>query len=400
MRKILFFFIGLFFAGEALSQDQYVVLVSMDAFRWDYSKLYRTPNLDKIAEAGVKANSLIPCFPSKTFPNHYSMATGLYPDNHGIVNNSFYAPEFKESFSLGNMGAKYDPKFYGGEPIWNTAERQGVKTASFFWVGSEIPINGRRPSIWKMYDANVPFSSRVDSVISWLRLPEKSRPHLVLLYFQEPDAISHKFGPISNETKQQVEQLDSLMGVLRAKLKALPIGDNVNLVIVSDHGMAPISSDMEVEISSKVKREWVDEVQADNPAMNISAKPQYYDSVFFALAKLKHIKVWKSSDIPARLNYGKNPRTLDFTVVADSLWSVTWKKRAETSGYSRGTHGYDPAYKAMHGIFYAEGPMFRKGIETASFENLNVYNIVSRILNISPAPNDGDPAVLDMVLKK
>jgi len=400
MRKILFFFIGLFFAGEALSQDQYVVLVSMDAFRWDYSRIYSTPNLDKIAQSGVKANSLIPCFPSKTFPNHYSMATGLYPDHHGIVNNSFYAPEFKESFSLGNEKAKYDQKFYGGEPIWNTAERQGVKAASFFWVGSEIPINGRRPSIWKMYDANVPFSARIDSVVSWLRLPEKNRPHLVLLYFQEPDAISHKFGPISNQTKRQVEQLDSLMGVLRMKLKALPIGEKINLIIVSDHGMAPISHDMEVELSSGVKSEWVDEVQADNPAMNLSAKAQYYDSVFSALTRMEHIKVWKNKEIPVRLNYGKNPRTLDFTVVADSLWSVTWKRRVGASGYNMGTHGYDPEYKTMHGIFYAEGPMFRKGIQTQSFENLNVYNIVSRILNILPAPNDGDPAVLEMVLKK
>lgn len=400
MKKFILIFIGLLLSGMAFAQDQYVVLVSMDAFRWDYSKLYKTPNLDKMARSGVKASSLVPCFPSKTFPNHYSMATGLYPDHHGIVNNSFYAPEFKESFSLGNEKAKYDPKFYGGEPIWNSAERQGVKSASFFWVGSEIAINGRRPSIWKRYDAHVSFSARVDSVVGWLSLPEKVRPHLVLLYFQEPDAVSHKYGPISVQTERQVEQLDSLVGVLRAKLRALPIGAKINLIIVSDHGMAPISPEREVELSSRVKSDWVDEVQADNPAMNIAAKPQYFDSVYAALRSLPHITTWKSREMPARLNYGKNPRTLDFTVVADSLWSVTWKRREPMSGYNKGTHGYDPDYRAMHGIFYAEGPMFKKNVVTPSFENLNVYNIVCHILKITPAPNDGDKEVLKRVFKK
>jgi predicted AlkP superfamily pyrophosphatase or phosphodiesterase len=400
MKKFILFTLGLLFAAGAIAQDQYVVLVSMDAFRWDYPQLYRTPNLDKMATEGVSAKSLIPCFPSKTFPNHYSMATGLYPDHHGIVNNSFYAPEFNESFSLSNQKAKYDPKFYGGEPVWNTAERQGVKAASFFWVGSEIPINGRRPSIWKPYDGAVPFSSRVDSVVSWLQRPAAVRPHLVLLYFQEPDAVSHHYGPIGKETKAVVESLDSLIGVLRGKLAALPEGANVNLILVSDHGMAPISIDRVVELAAAIKAEWVDQVQADNPAMNIKAKPQFADSVYHALKRLSHIKAWRCTEVPARLNYGKNPRTLDFTVVADSLWSVTWKlDRSQAAGrYLKGTHGYDTEYQDMHGIFYACGPMFKKGYRAPSFENLNVYNIVCRVLGIVPAPNDGAPGLPDTVL--
>ena len=399
MKKVILFTLGLLFAVGVIAQDQYVVLVSMDAFRWDYSQMYHTPNLDKMAKEGVNAKSLIPCFPSKTFPNHYSMATGLYPDHHGIVNNSFFAPEFNESFSLSNLKAKYDPKFYGGEPVWNTAERQGVKTASFFWVGSEIPINGKRPSIWKPYDGAVPFSNRVDSVISWLKLPAASRPHLVLLYFQEPDAVSHRNGPISGQTKAAVESLDSLIGVLRMKLAEIPCGAKVNLIVVSDHGMAPISKDRVVELAAAIKADWVTQVQADNPAMNIKAKPQYIDSVYNALKRMSHIKVWRSSEVPARLNYGKNPRTLDFTVVADSLWSVTWKlNRSQTAdNYNKGTHGYDPEYKDMHGIFYACGPMFKKGYKAPSFENLNVYNIVCKALGIAPAPNDGIPSVLDSI---
>jgi Uncharacterized proteins of the AP superfamily len=398
MKKIVLLTFGLLFAIGVIAQGQYVVLVSMDAFRWDYPRIYHTPNLDKMAKVGVSAKSLVPCFPSKTFPNHYSMATGLYPDHHGIINNSFYAPEFDESFSLNNQKTRFDPKFYGGEPVWNTAERQGVRSSSFFWVGSEVPVNGRQPSIWKPYNGGVPFSNRVDSVVSWLKLPVAVRPHLVLLYFQEPDKVSHTNGPICKETKAVVEALDSLIGVLRIKLAALPQGAKVNLIVVSDHGMAPISKDRVVELAAAIKSEWVDRVKADNPAMNIKAKPQFIDSVYNALKRMPHIMAWKSSEVPARLNYGKNPRTLDFTVVADSLWSVTWKlDQEDIDDFLKGTHGYDPEYKDMHGIFYACGPLFRKGYKTPSFENLNVYNIVCRVLGIVPSPNDGNPKVLDWI---
>lgn len=398
MKKIALLVVGILASLYSLAQDQYVVLVSMDGFRWDYSSKYSTPTLDSIAKNGVKAKSLIPCFPSKTFPNHYSMATGLYPDNHGIVNNSFYAPEFNESFSLGNMKAKYDPKFYGGEPIWNTAEKQGVKTASFYWVGSEVAIGGMHPSIWKLYDASVSFRARVDSVAAWLNLPVKNRPKLILLYFQEPDGISHKTGPDSPETKAVVEELDGVIKYLCSKLNTLPIAKKINLILVSDHGMSATNPNKVVELSSVVKKEWVDQVQADNPAMNILAKPQYYDSVNMALKSLNHIKTWNKSDVPARLHYGKNPRTLDFFIVPDSTWSVTWKKRNRPDEFVGATHGYDPEFTEMHGIFYGIGPEFKKGVTVPSFENLNVYNIVARILGIKPAPNDGSPEVPDEVL--
>lgn len=399
MRKISLVLLSVFFVFVGFAQDKYVVLVSMDGFRWDYPQLYNTPNLDKLAKNGVHAQSLIPCFPSKTFPNHYSMATGLYPDHHGIVNNSFYAPEFNESFSLGNMKAKYDPKFYGGDPIWNVAERQGVKAASFFWVGSEVAINGHQPSLWKMYDGSIPFSDRIDTVVSWLRLPERERPRFVMLYFQEPDAISHSTGPYSVQTKAMVQQLDSLVGVLYAKLKALPVGSKVNLIVVSDHGMGEISPSKVVELSSKVKQQWVDQVQADNPMMNIKAKPEFYDSVYNALSSFEHIKAWKSAEVPKRLNYGKNPRDLDFVVVADSLWSITWKIRPNRpKEFIGGTHGYDPDFKQVQGIFYADGPAFKDGCEVSSFENLNVYNIVGKALGIQVPKNDGDSTLLKQIM--
>ena len=216
----------------------YVLLVSLDAFRWDYSKIYNTPNLNKLAKDGVKADRMFSSFPTVTFPNHYSIATGLYPDHHGLINNSFSAPDLGLFYRMGDRTAVENPAFYGGEPIWVTAEKQGIRSASFFWVGSEAPVGGIHPTYWKKYDETVTFEARIDTVIKWLGYPPEKRPGLVTLYFDEPDATSHSFGPVSPQTGKIVERLDSLMGVLRTKLSKLPEAKRINLIILSDHGMS------------------------------------------------------------------------------------------------------------------------------------------------------------------
>jgi alkaline phosphatase D len=200
----------------------YVVLISFDAFRWDYDKLYNTPNLNLLALDGVKAGRLIPSFPTKTFPNHYTIATGLYPDHHGLVDNSFPAADLGLFYRMGDRAAVENPAFYGGEPVWVTAEKQGVKAASYFWVGSEAPVGGMHPSYWKKYDGRVTYQARIDSVIKWLGYSPEKRPELVTLYFDEPDLISHDFGPESPQTGKVVSSLDSIIGVIRMKLSALP----------------------------------------------------------------------------------------------------------------------------------------------------------------------------------
>jgi len=297
---------------------QYVVMLSMDAFRWDYPDSIPTPNLDYIAETGVKAKSLKPCFPSKTFPNHYSIATGLYPDHHGIVQNSFYDPEIDKYYAIRMREAVEDGNFYGGEPIWNTAEKQGVKTASYFWVGSEADIQGMRPSRWKKYDHHFPYEQRIDSVIAWLQLPEKERPHLILWYINEPDDIGHSAGPGSMEVREKVMYLDSLVGVFTRKVEQLPIAGKINLIFTADHGMGTIDSSRQLILSQHLDEEWVTQVQGSNPSYNIQTLPEYYDTVYTVLSNLDNIKAWKSGEIPAHLHYGTNPRTLDFVVVADS----------------------------------------------------------------------------------
>jgi len=193
-------------------EKPYLIMLSLDGFRWDYPANARTPVLDSLQKAGVIAESLKPSFPTKTFPNHYTIATGLYPDDHGLVNNSFYAPDLDKFYRISNREAVENGAFYGGEPIWVTAEKQNVNAATFFWVGSEAKIDGVRPEYWYRYDKSVPFKDRVDSVKNWLSLPEDKRPHLILWYYYQPDHIGHVAGPYSRETIAMVEKLDSLLG--------------------------------------------------------------------------------------------------------------------------------------------------------------------------------------------
>ncbi len=375
----------------------YVVVVSLDAFRWDYSKIYNTPNLNRLAAEGVKAERMISSFPTNTFPNHYSIATGLYPDHHGLVNNSFQAPDLGLFYRMGDRSAVENPAFYGGEPMWATAEKQGVRAASFFWVGSETKVGGIQPSYWKKYDESVTFAERIDSVVKWLGYPEEKRPELVNLYFDEPDATSHDFGPVSGETKIVVERLDSLMGVLRTKLSALPWGDRINLIILSDHGMAPVSPLKYINIKSLAPSRMIASVSGGNPVYLVTPAEGKTDSLLFMLNRAKGMKAWKKSELPARWHYGTNSRIPEIVVLADSSWSIG--TRPDGSGIRGGAHGYDNSNPDMYSIFYASGPAFKKNYSLSELNNVDVYNLVCKILKLYPAPNDGDLNHIEGMLK-
>ncbi|UUF16384.1 MULTISPECIES: ectonucleotide pyrophosphatase/phosphodiesterase [Flavobacterium] len=377
-------FLLLSFVLQAQSnKDAYVVLVSMDGFRWDYQKQFNLQNLKQIAKEGVHAKSMKPSYPSKTFPNHYSIVTGLYPDHHGIINNVFYDASLNESFSLSSK-AKNDSRFYGGNPIWNVAEQQGVKAASFFWPGSDI--DKRNPSYYKNYDNKIPYGARIDTVLKWLQLPEKQRPHLVTLYFDEPDHTGHNFGPLSPENKKMVIKMDSIMGQLSKKLDQLTIGKQINLIIVSDHGMADISNDKKVAVLDYLKPEWLGYKDVINPIMSLQAKSGFQDSIANALKKVPHIKFWKSTEVPKRLHYGTNPRVHDFVIEADKGWSLVGKESTHING---GTHGYDNDEKDMHAIFYAKGPAFKVDKIVPTFQNVSVYPLIAHILGLQIGEIDG-----------
>jgi predicted AlkP superfamily pyrophosphatase or phosphodiesterase len=377
--------------------NNYVVLVSMDAFRWDYYKIYKTPNLNKMAKDGVKADRLIPSFPTVTFPNHYTIVTGLYPDHHGIVNNNFPAPELGLYYRIGDRTAVENPAFYGGEPVWKTAEDQGIKSASFYWVGSEAAIGGMHPSYWKRFDESVAFGSRIDTVIKWLSYPPEKRPGFITLYFEEPDAQSHDSGPISPETGRVVERLDSLIGVLRLKLSELPISKRINLIVVSDHGMGSVSSQRYTNLKEIVPERMIAGIFGSNPVYTINPVEGKTDSVLFLLNEAKGLKAYRKSEVPARWHYGTNQRIPEVVVVADSSWSIG--TRTDGSGIRGGAHGYDNANTDMHAIFYAAGPAFKKGYSFDRLNNTDIYNLVCKILKLKPAKNDGNPQNINHLLR-
>lgn len=366
--------------------NPYLIVLSLDAFRWDYPDIYNTPNLDSIAKNGVKVESLLPAFPSKTFPNHYTMATGLYPQNHGIVQNVFTDPILGD-YTLGDRSAVQNGAFYGGEPIWVTAEQQGVKSACFYWPGSEAPIKGTSPSIWKKYDESIPFEARADSVISWLKKPSSDRPHLIMWYYEEPDGISHSYGPNSKETKQIVERIDSVIGDFRGKIHSLPFADSINIVFTADHGMAPISEDKSISIDEYIKDDWVKSVKGSNPVYLLQPKNNIYtDSIISKLSGLEELDCWEKTGIPEHLHYGNNHRIFEVVCAAKPGFSIYWKNQSYANG---GAHGYDPTFKDMHAIFYATGPAFKKSFVHQSIENVNLYALFAEILNLNPANTDG-----------
>lgn len=379
------------------NQQPYLIVLSLDGFRWDYVDSVNTLNLDKIAEIGVKAKSMQPSFPTKTFPNHYAMATGLYPNNNGIVNNTFIDLERNLLYSIGNREAVEDGEFYDGEPIWNTAEKQDVMAATFYWVGSEADIQNMRPSIWKRYEHDFPFEQRIDTVISWLARPIERRPQLIMWYMHEPDGIGHRYGPFAKEVNHEVEYLDKLVGEFMQKLDQLPNASKINVIILSDHGMGKTYDDKQVYLDKILKPEWISDIIGSNPFYNIKATEDCIDSIFYVLKNTEGVTAYKTSNIPERLHYGSNPRTLDIVAVADSSYSLFSKSNRNYHG--TGTHGYDNRNTDMDAIFYAYGPAFKENYIQNRFKNVSLYPLFCKILGLVEAPNDGNLKDVEDMLK-
>jgi len=383
---------------ETTKQDQpYLVVLSLDGFRWDYTQNARTPTLDSLKSAGVIAESLKPSYPTKTFPNHYSIATGLYPDHHGLVDNNFHATDLGREYSMKVREAVEDGSFYGGEPIWVTAEKQDVKSATFFWVGSEAEIQGVRPSFWYKYDYSIPFNARIDSIVNWLSLPETKRPHLIMWYYSEPDHTGHEAGPESEETRLLIEELDTYLDDFFMQMRKLPVFDQLNFIITSDHGMNATSNDRRIVMEQILDTSKIKFIDGITPNVNIKVKDGMLDDVFARLQAEPHLQAWKHGELPARLHYGTHVRTHDISMVADPGWTFVNAKYPDAIG---GAHGYDNNLKDMHAIFYAAGPAFKSNYTHPTFENVNLYVLFAEILNIKPVETDGSMSNVEQMLKK
>ncbi|HEX6941126.1 MAG TPA: ectonucleotide pyrophosphatase/phosphodiesterase [Longimicrobiales bacterium] len=379
----------------------YVVVVSFDGFRHDYLDWFETPNFGRVARRGVRADALIPIFPSKTFPNHYAIATGMYAESHGLVDNDFWDPELEARYRLGDRETVEDGRWYGGEPIWVTAERQGMVTAAFFFVGSEAAIGGVRPSEYRVYDGSVPNEARVDQVLDWLRRPAPERPHLVLLYFSDVDGAGHRHGPDSPQVEQAVAEVDRALGRLLDGIDALEIADEVYVVLVSDHGMQAVSTERVEYLEDLVDLGGV-RILGGGPYLTlwIDGAPERVREIEAALNRgLRHARAYRREAMPGRWRYAGSPRVGDMIVLAEPGWQVLGSR--ERTAHGGGAHGYDPAVcPAMQGIFLAAGPAIRPGLRIPAFENVHIYPLLTHLLGLRPNPEiDGRLEVLEPILQ-
>jgi len=380
--------------------DSPLILVSIDGFRADYFERGLTPNLEAIADTGVRATAMRPSFPSLTFPNHYTIVTGLYPDHHGIVNNTMVDPV------LGNFSYKKSSElsarwWEGAEPLWVTADKQGVRTATMFWPGSDVEIRGHRPDYYLPFNGKMTASQRTDQVLAWLDQPAAKRPRFLTLYFEQLDHESHDHGPGSTEADAALRAVDASIGHLVAELEKRDLYKNANLVIVSDHGMAETDAERTVILDSIVDLTHIDLVTS-GIAVGINPKPGYEAEVEHALlAPRGHMQCWRKGELPARLHYGTHPRIPALVCVPESGWLIETKEFHSRPNHRMhgGEHGYDNADPHMRALFIAHGPAFKRGLTVAEFDNVDVYPLLAHLLGIKPEPNDGNPATMREMLQ-
>ena len=374
-----------------------VILISIDGFRYDYWNKGGVPNLQHLIATGVRAKALLPCFPTVTFPNHYSIATGLYPAHHGIINNEIFDPTLQATFSYKDRAATGDARWWGGEPIWVTAEKQGQKTAPFFWPGATAPIEGIRPTYWELFNSSVTPAERVGKILSWLDLPAARRPTLLALYFEQVDHAGHDYGPDSPEVRQAISQVDSAIGMLLEGLRRRGIENRVNILVVSDHGMAAVSPRRTIFLDDYVDLHRV-RVVSTNPLMLWPKQAADADEIFAGVSKMPHLKIYRSADFPERWRLTENPRVPPIIGVADEGWNLTTHQRAKSHKLPLGQHAFDNSLPAMWGIFVAHGPAFRAGATLPAFPNVDVYDLIAYLLRLEPAENDGSLDVFRPVL--
>jgi predicted AlkP superfamily pyrophosphatase or phosphodiesterase len=391
-------------ANSAWAQSQhYVVLVSLDGFRWDYPKRDNAAHLLALGRQGVSApEGMLPSYPSLTFPNHYTIVTGLYPEHHGIVANSFIDPARGDRYSYTDPQSAYDGSWYGGVPLWSLAESQGMRTACILWPGSEAKIAGFRPTWYAIYNDKIDRSpeaeqARIDDTIALLRLPAAERPHFIAIYFSEPDHEGHEFGPDAPQTRSAELKMDALVGKLRAALKFT--GLPVDLVVVSDHGMVKSDGGW-IDIDHFVDLTGFDMSGALLYGETEQDRARVYDALKHATSQFM---VYRLKNVPAELNYNQNPREGDPVIVATGPYAI--RAHAPAAGQPAhppqvGMHGFDPRIvPEMKAIFFAAGPDLVEGKTVAPFENVNLYPWMAHMLGLRAPKSDGSLNILSATLR-
>jgi predicted AlkP superfamily pyrophosphatase or phosphodiesterase len=401
LRFILIF--GAFASAQSIQKvtdlKPTVILISIDGFRYDYLDRGLTPNLTRIAKDGVRAEWMRPSFPTKTFPNHYSIVTGLYPEHHGIVGNDFWDNDRQQMYEYDNPIA-LDGAWWGGEPIWLTAERQGITAGTLFWPGAEAAIQGKHATYWKKYEHAMPVNERVQTIIQWLDKPVAERPQLLTLYFHQVDTAGHDFGPESPEVNAAIRKVDGALGLLLSALSARGIEKHVNIVVVSDHGMVPTPLDQKILIDDYIDPAALKIVVAGT-YLSANAANGDTDAAIAALRKAPHVTVYKKCEMPERFHYCSNPRINEIIAIPDEGWEIVSREKFRNQKkHSAAGHGFDNALPHMRATFIARGPGLKSNKRIPGFPNIDVYELVCHLLGIKPAPNDGTLDPFRTVLRK
>ncbi|MEO5826144.1 MAG: ectonucleotide pyrophosphatase/phosphodiesterase [Gemmatimonadales bacterium] len=372
----------------APSADQRIILISLDGFRADYLDRGLSPNLTALADRGVRARWMTPAFPTLTFPNHYTIVTGLYPAHHGVIANTIRDAAlglFRMSDSLANRNQSW----WGGEPIWATAEKQGRRAAAFFWPGSESGAGGVAASRWLPFDDAFPDAARVDTVLAWASLPPGTAPAITTLYYSNVDHAGHDAGPDSPDVDSAIVQVDLMVGRLVSGLRNIGLLDRTNIIVVSDHGMAPRPATKLIVLDDIISLNDVNVVEWSPVGMLIPA-PGRNDEVYQKLhVASPHLKVYRRDEVPERFHFRDNARITPLVLVAEEGWSITSRSRVASWRAQGGGHGWDNALPSMRAIFVSAGPAFRTGVVVDPFQNIHVYSLMTHILGLKPAPNDG-----------
>jgi predicted AlkP superfamily pyrophosphatase or phosphodiesterase len=385
------------FAAERITNLRpTVILVSIDGFRPDYLNKVETPNLHSIMARGTHAKYMIPSFPTKTFPNHYTIVTGLYPAHHGIVANNIYDPDMNARFKTSDRAAVTDARWWGGEPIWVTAEKQGVRTAPLLWPGALAKEEGVEPAYNMEWNDKLPNEERIAKLVSLLDLPVSDRPQFLTLYFDLVDHAGHDFGPTSPEVRQAVEAADKGIGELLAALRERGIEEQVNLIVVSDHGMSPVSAKRNVVLDDYLDMQSVEVVDV-SPVLALRPKDGNVEALYEKVKHVPHAKAYLATNTPQRWHFSDNHRITPVILVADDEWSLNSREWLKTHQVKGGAHGYDNESKNMRALFIAAGPAFLTGT-MKPFANIHVYSLLAYLLSLTPAKTDGSLDVFRPVL--
>ena len=383
--------------ATAVPEQPLVILISIDGCRWDYPEKHQAPFLQKLAAEGARGERLTPSFPTKTFPNHYTLVTGLRPESHGIINNKFYDSDFEAWFGIGNHPAAREGRWWGGEPIWLTAQRQGLRTACMFWPGAEADILGQHPDEWLRYNGNMSEEDRVAQVLAWTSRPAGQRPHFITLYFEAVDSKGHRHGPDAVETKLALHHIDDVLEDLVDGLREQELWDQAHLIVTADHGMTLKDPTQVIALADYFDTTTV-EIVTLGATGGINVPPDRRADILKALANAPHLRSFERSAVPERLHFSANDRIPDIVLIPDTGWRIaTHQPKAGMGSKDRGDHGYDNQEPDMGALFIAHGPGIPAGKSLPVTDNIHVYNLLAKLLGIEPAPNEGGDRLLQML---